>query len=34
VIIVDKNDITKVRTVIIGGEIVVEEGRIVAPIGA
>ncbi|MDP9260672.1 MAG: amidohydrolase family protein, partial [Actinomycetota bacterium] len=34
VIILDRNDITNVRYVIIGGEIVVEEGRIVAPIGA
>jgi imidazolonepropionase-like amidohydrolase len=28
-IIVDRDDITKVRTVIIGGEVVVDEGRIV-----
>ena len=34
VIIVDRHDITKVRYVIIGGEIVVEDGRIVAPIRA
>lgn len=34
VIIVDRDDITNVRTVIIGGEVVVDEGRIVAPIGA
>jgi imidazolonepropionase-like amidohydrolase len=32
-IIVDRDDITNVRTVIIGGEIVVEDGRIVVPIG-
>ena len=32
-IIVDKDDITNVRTVIIGGEVVVDDGRIVAPIG-
>jgi imidazolonepropionase-like amidohydrolase len=33
-IIVDRDDITNVRTVIIGGEVVVDEGRIVAPAGA